>query len=678
MTQTIADVPPENANELGRDILALLHQNADKASFSALQQRLDALPPDTKNKPLLLHSMQMATTIQARFEQYQQRERGLNAVIETAQDLTAIRDLDHVLQAIVHRARKLMGTDVGYLSVIDREQGDFYVRATDGAFSEKFKRIRVGRDIGICGYVALNKTPYSSSEYRADPRFAHTHPIDAAVTEEGIVSILGVPLLSGAEVIGVLFVGDRYARAYDAWEMSILSTLTAHAAVAIDNARLFQETQVALKQVSDANALLKKQTEGTLIAAEAHEQLTSLVAKGGGLKELCEMVANMLNGDVTVIDEGEQTLHVAGKGLLTDKGEAHAVGSPSQKLLHAHQDSIHAAMMESRIIGRSVAALTTPEEVCRVSAVVGNRGLLGGLIIRTPVELNEVEVRILERSSMVTGVVLLSQERQDDAARQEIPALFRGLLSQPQAKLSRLLEQAARHGLDLTQPFHLAVVQINAERSAYLLRKWQSAGPMRHTLCDAIDDTMVFISSVAVQEELRQFLYQFFSQEIRHPVTGVLSRQETQLAALPASYQSMLRCLSTASALGRSGAIFLEQELSLYAVLFEKRGEADLDAFLSAMLGKLYHADKQRRTELARTLLTYLDKGHNARAAASALGVHINTFRQRLEAIDALIGNWNEAGRALEIHVALRLWKLREDENGINSVTHSETGSEKP
>src|SRR5690606_19498918 len=128
-------------------------------------------------------------------------------------------DLDRVLQAIVQRARKLVGCDVGYLSIYDDQQGDFYVRATDGAFSAKFKQVRVGIDIGVCGFVARNRAPYASSNYEADSRFTHNRLIDSAMTDENIQSILGVPLLAGDQVIGVLFVGDRYVRSYVAWEM---------------------------------------------------------------------------------------------------------------------------------------------------------------------------------------------------------------------------------------------------------------------------------------------------------------------------------------------------------------------------------------------------------------------------------------------------------------------------
>lgn len=641
------------------EVLTLVSQGGGQDALVQLQDQINTLPADTSGRETLLKSVQIGMAIRERFEEYQQRERGLHAIIETAQDLIAIRDLDRVLQAIVHRARKLMGADIGYLSIYDPEQGDFYVRATDGAFSMQFKQIRVGRDTGICGYVARNKAPYSSTEYSKDPRFSHANPIDAAVVEEGIESILGVPLLSESDVIGVLFVGDRYTRPYNGFEISILSTLAAHASLAIENAHLFQQTEIALEQVKHANALLQKQSADTVIAAEAHEQLTSLVARGGGIQDLCEMAANMLDGHVTVIDEAEQPIHASSADAFKIAG-TDSNTKKSQRSLHTRQDKIHAALIESRILGRSVAAFTTARETCRVSAVVGNQGLLGGLILLTASDLSEFKIRIFERSSMVTGVVLLSQERNDYLARQEIPVLFRGLLSQPQRNLKRLTEQAARHGLHLSQACCLAVVQLDENRGNSVLSKMRSGFRTEGTLFDEMDGSLVIISSHFSNTQLRQLLQDFFKRELRENATGVISKPLAQAADLPAGYRSMLRCLDSIKTLGRHGSILLEQELSLYAVLFDGSSADDLNALLCATLGKLYEAENPRKAELAGTLLSYLNLGHNARATASELGIHINTFRQRINAIDDLLGPWSESSRVLEIHVALQLWRLRD------------------
>jgi GAF domain-containing protein len=628
------------------DIVMLLHTDGVKDDFARLLARVHALS-DGPDKDLLLDSAQKGMEVRDRLDHHQTRERGLMALIETAHDLTALRDIDAVLQAIVQRARKLIACDVGYLSIVDHEHGDFYVRATDGAFSEKFKRVRVSREVGICGFVARNRAPYCSSDYESDGRFAHNKFIDAAVTGEDIRSILGVPLLSGDTVIGVLFVGDRYVRSYNAWEMSILSTLAAHASVAIENARLFEQARQALRLASEANANLEKQRADTQNAADAHERLTSLVAKGGGLRAICDMVAAMLNGDVLVIDAGEQEICRAGVAdtLASDR--------------HQFDHPLHLALGESRVLGRSVSVAGHAGSVWRVSAVVGGHGLLGGLIIHTAAELNDVAVRIFERSSVVAGVVLLSEENTDAAARKDVPQLLRNLVSHARQDKARNLQRAARHGLDLSRPLQLLLVKVAHGDAGYLLNRLRRRPELTGMLFDEMDEVLVFVSACHVTADLRDTVAAAIGDQPGKALTGVVSLPLADGSALPAAYDKLTRCLAILPALGRSGALFHESELALYALLFAGKSSGEIDLFLHATLGKLAPGDDTRKAELAVSLLSYLDHGRHARATASALGIHINTLRQRLDAISALAADWSDPARQLDIHMALRVWHLR-------------------
>src|SRR3546814_2410426 len=130
--------------------------------------------------------------------------------------------------------------------------------------------------------------------------------------------------MANEQVIGDLFVGHGYVRTYPAWEKSILSTLAAHASVAIGNARLFEQEQAALRQASETNQLLARQTADTRVAAEAHERLTALAAKGGDLADICTMASSMLGGCVVVYDEGEQEVCSSeGQAGLPEIGRAH-------------------------------------------------------------------------------------------------------------------------------------------------------------------------------------------------------------------------------------------------------------------------------------------------------------------------------------------------------------------
>lgn len=628
------------------DAFAMLLRDAPSEDYARLLRDIDAADVSPGERASLRDGLQMALALRVRLEQHQQKERGLLAVIDTAQDLTAMRDIDQVLQAIVRRTRQLVASDVGYLSIFDPAAGDFYVRATDGAFTDKFKQVRVPGDVGICGYVARHRTPYSSSRYGPDARFSHTEQIDDAVRDEGMDSILGVPLLVGDRVIGVLFVGDRYTRRYVPWEVSILSTLASHASVAIENARLFSEAQAALAAASRANTQLQQQSADTQFAADTHEKLTALIARGGSLQDIVDMVAATLNGAVEVLDEGEQA--------ICGSSDVARIGA-------ADRDRIHAAIYRSRSIGQSVTAFADQERVCRVSAISGGTGVLGSLVITTPSELNRIGIRTFERSALVTGILLLTQERAQYAANGDVAAVLRALLGRSQELGSALPARLRQHGLDPQAPLTLLCCDAADGRHAYLLKRLRAGFRFDATLFDEYEGMVVVLSSTPRPDALHAALRRYLAAGPGLIVSSVIADPVDEDGALPRTFQRIRRALDLLRALGREGQAMHEAQLSVYAMLFDGRSATELDAFLDATLGGLRDVDRLRGT-----LLAYLDHGRNARATAQALGIHINTLRQRLEAVDAALGNWHDATRALEIHLALRLWQLRQ-KSGVNT-----------
>jgi DNA-binding PucR family transcriptional regulator len=112
--------------------------------------------------------------------------------------------------------------------------------------------------------------------------------------------------------------------------------------------------------------------------------------------------------------------------------------------------------------------------------------------------------------------------------------------------------------------------------------------------------------------------------------------------------------------LGVQGQLIDQNELALYSSLFETHDASSLGQFLEASIGPLLHHDRKRNADLANTLLCYFDCNQNAKTTSERLQIHVNTVRQRLTTIEGLLGHWGQASRSIEIHIALRLWKLRD------------------
>ncbi|ALM82363.1 GAF domain-containing protein [Bordetella sp. N] len=644
--------------ELQSELLAMLQRNASTRDYDQMLARVESNVHDAAERSLLVGSIRAAVAICEQQTLQQRREKGLLVVLESANDLTAIRDLELVLGAIVRRARQIFASDIGYLTNFDRLRDDFYIRAAEGAISERFKNVRVPQDHGICGHVLTHKTPYHCTDYLMDHGFAHEQGIDLAIKEEGVRSLLGAPLMVGNHCIGMLCICDRHPRHHEPWEVAMLSTLAAQAAIAIENARLFQETQVALQRASEANASLHRQAAEIEAAAEAQEQMTKLVARGCTVLDLLNEVASLLDGHIALLDEAEQLLQRTGADNPLDG---------LMRKTHV-QDAVHLALSACRRSGRSQAvewagAAAEPPGHVRIAALMGADRLLGALLIASEHPMTPTQVRTFERGALVAGVVMLSQERSELVVSNESAATIRALVSWQQESFPALQSRAQAFGLDLSHPLRLVVLSVEERDIEYALRRVR-AGIARGTLLEKFEGLLVAICAGEAYPQLEQTLRDTVVKDERLNTLGVISGPLTTVTALPGSFLALKRGIGILRALGRSHEMVAESALTMYSLLFEQRQAADVSHFIEATIGKLVAHDQRRNTDIAGTLLAYLEHTQNARSTADHLQIHVNTLRQRLEVVDGLLDSWRDGGRFLELHVALRLHTLRKGLQG--------------
>jgi hypothetical protein len=623
-----------------KSLLQLLDQNAPPSSFEQLAE--EARKAAIEGAEEIGEAVAMAMRLRANFEHKRKRELELSALYETARDLSALRNTDQVLQAIVQRARQLVGSDIAYLSAADEELGDFYVRATEGVVSPDFARIRVRRDIGVCGSVARTRRPFYSSDYSADRNFDHDAGIDRATSGEGIVSILGIPLELETHVIGVLFVGDRYTRSYTPQEMAVLSSLGAFAALAIENARLLEEAQRALGLAKGANTALKAKADDIEEAAVAHEQLTELIARGGTLDDLTQRVSKLLKGQSGVIDEARKLVAGAFPAHLSDEQLARAV-------------------RDSDRIGRSIQLLGPDGSVTMVAAAMGGSGRLGALVLSRGKPLSAAETRTFERSAIVTAIVLLSLERVAQTAHRDVADTVSALLRGTDDPFSSETARRLPPGISLSWPVTVMLVELNRLTAAQAFGVLRPILASRDTIFAEFKGDLAVVTNASdpgrlagrVSETLEEAFGQKFSIVISGPVASI--------GKMSAEYESLCRCLAVLHGLKQQGRVVFEKTLSIYALLFGNKGNDAVDLFLSSSIGPIVEHDEQRRSQLAPTLLAFLDTGRSMQKAADMLGIHVNTMRQRMDAIAQISPDWADPSRALEVHIALRMHRLSHD-----------------
>ncbi|WP_051941575.1 helix-turn-helix domain-containing protein [Phaeacidiphilus oryzae] len=596
----------------------------------------------------------LALAVHRTLRQHRRREAELTALFETAGDLAAQRDLDAVLKAIVRRARALLGTDTAYLTMPDEEAGDTYMRVTDGSVSALFQTLHLNLGEGLGGLVAQTARPYATRDYRHDARFHHTRLIDAGVLDEGLIAILGVPLLLGAssgsgQVIGVLFAADRSPRHFSPDEVALLNSLAAHAAIAIDSARVAEATRAAYAELAEAHGVIREHAADVQRAEESHDRLTDLVLGGGELPELAAAVAGLLGGPISVHGPEGRTLARCGNA-------GSAVGSAAGW----DPAAVAAAVAESRRAGRSV-----PCGGGWVCAVTAGQELLGSLALRGRPELAGADRRLFERAGMVTGLLLLVRRSVAEAENRVRGELLSDLLTDPGRDPAGLVERARRLGVELERPQLVLAARCPDEARAglaaaavqYLFGR-RGGISARHG-----GDVVLLLPperGVAPGEAARRAAERLAAQAGAPVTVGAAAEPASGPAALAAAYEEAARCAGALEALGRAGDGACAGELGFLGVLLgDGQSPARAAGFVRSALGPLLDYDERRGTELVRTLEAYFECGTSLVRAKDELHVHVNTVVQRLDRIASLLGeDWNSPARALELQLALRLRAL--------------------
>ncbi|MER5730748.1 GAF domain-containing protein [Streptomyces sp. NPDC002138] len=622
-----------------RELLGLLDRGAPPDHFARPAADARAAGAGAGEQALVEEATRVALGVRHTLDQHRRREAELTALFDTAGDLAALRDLDAVLRAIVHRARMLLGTDVAYLTLNDPVAGDTFMRVTDGSVSAAFQQLRLGMGEGLGGLVAQSARPYASADYRTDGRFKHTPAIDSGVREEGLRGILGVPLRVGNRVIGVLYAADRAVRAFAPEAVALLSSLADHAAVAIDGARLLEETRAALVDLGVANDTVRAHSDAMRLATETHDRLTELVLRGADTGDLAREVAALLGGGLVVHDaDGSELARVS--------------PAPTEGPAAAREQGIAA----SRAGGRAVRV-----DGIWVCAVLAGPELLGSISLTGRPDLPDSDRRLFERTALVTALLLLlrrSMAQAEDRVRGELlgdllTAGPGGRVRDPDGQSLR----ARKLGVDLTRPHVVLVLHGDAAPRTRLAAETARQARALEGLAGLYEGRVVLLAPTGEPGALARTLAEDLGQALGSPVTVGSAGPATGPGGLPAAYAEALRCLDAMHALGHTGHGAALPDLGFLGILLGER--ADVGDYVERVLGPVLDYDRRRGTELVRTLEAYYAHGASLAKAKDALHVHVNTVVQRLERIRQLLGeSWNTPSRALEIQLALRVHRV--------------------
>jgi len=199
-------------------------------------------------------SRELETLVEQRTYEIERRRQELEALYRADAELHRHLSLDEVLQALVDITVDILQADKSSLMVCDEKQGKLVVRVARGFRPETLAQMYFLLGEGTAGHVAATGEPVIVEDTRTDSRIVKR---SAIVEPEGIRSFMQVPIKVGGEVFGVFSADYAQPRAFGDDEQRLFIALAQRAALAIDTAQLYEQSQ-QLVVVQERNRLARE------------------------------------------------------------------------------------------------------------------------------------------------------------------------------------------------------------------------------------------------------------------------------------------------------------------------------------------------------------------------------------------------------------------------------------
>src|SRR5437867_1664505 len=194
----------------------------------------------------------------------------LETLLEMARQLSQILPIDTLMSNMAHACGTLLNSDSAGIRVVE---GDSLVLAGvcgDALTAMATPRIKIGES--LTGIVVATGESLVVSDPANDHRLTPAHR--AAYQSAGYKAFLGVPLRVGDQVLGALSIRTQREEGFSAEDVSIATAFAAQAAISLENARLYQQSEARAENLRALSRLTR-----LIISAEGGTQVCQAVAR---------------------------------------------------------------------------------------------------------------------------------------------------------------------------------------------------------------------------------------------------------------------------------------------------------------------------------------------------------------------------------------------------------------
>jgi GAF domain-containing protein len=230
-------------------------------AFASLGTAIEALRQgayDYVSKPF--HLDDMRATVKRALEKQHMTKR-LATIYDLNREMVFSLDRDQIVATVIDIVTRVLEFNICGLWLSDRERNELYCVAANGFEEQKTARFPLDSERGIIVAVARS----GEMLYLPDTREDYRH-IDMGTTSR---SELAVPLQVKGRVVGVLNVESAEVNAFSPADFQLFSILATQAAVAIENAQLYEKAQQEIAELKRAEEALRVVKDGAEAAIRA-------------------------------------------------------------------------------------------------------------------------------------------------------------------------------------------------------------------------------------------------------------------------------------------------------------------------------------------------------------------------------------------------------------------------
>ncbi len=462
----------------------------------------------------------------------------------------------------------------------------------------------------------------------------------------GALSIVGqpwgwaYPLRSLEGDFGYLVVGAEGEPAQSA--QLLLRVLAQQTGIALANARMHARDAATAMELRNSNAALAETVAALERSKRIHDRLTRVAVENEGQPGIARAF-HELTGLTTVIEDRHGNVRASAGEL-----------PPQVKDASGARD---------QVLRRAISAGKPIRDRDRLLMVAGpDEQTVGVLVLVDP----EQRAGMTEEVALEHGATVLSMELARLRSLEETELrlgrdLVEELLSGTDDESA--LTRAQLQGYDLGRPHRVVVVEPNGDavdayefshavrRAARDVRVGSLLGGRGRTvvvLADAEQSWGALCDAVVVQAGLGPG-------SVDLGVGGVCERP----SEFPRSYREAQLALKIQRGTGPGGPIKSFDQLGIYSVLAEVEDTAAVERFASDWLSALLEYDAQHNAELVATLASYLEHGANSASTATALSVHRNTLKYRLQRVREISGHdLSDSDTLFNLQLAVRVFRM--------------------